>query len=304
VKRYIALILIVAVCLVPAAALAQGQEDTLVIAASQHIVASVATVAQNIRVDGVVDGDVTSWSGEITIAGSVGGDVVSYGGSVTVLATGRVRGNILATGGALRLDAGAVVAGQAIDAGGGGALASLLDLLDPSNAGASDAVIGRTLFSAAVAVLLMAFCLLYLAFWPGRIAVASATLSRLPGQALWLGLLTTLILALAVLPLAGLLVASVVGVPVLLVLLALMLALYVYGLVVLARALSTRVGVYRASAPGGAIAVTTLALVLVIAVVTAFAPLEGLAIFYLVASPGLGALIVSRGGIAVPLAAQ
>lgn len=60
------------------------------------------------------------------------------------------------------------------------------------------------------------------------------------GRALTLGLLTTLALALAVLPLAGILVASVVGVPVLLALLALALALYIYGLVVLARSLSLR----------------------------------------------------------------
>jgi hypothetical protein len=48
----------------------------------------------------------------------------------------------------------------------------------------------------------------------------------------------------------------------------------------------------------------TLALVLLIAVVVALAPLWGLALFFLMASPGLGAVVLSRGGIARPIAAR
>ena len=47
-----------------------------------------------------------------------------------------------------------------------------------------------------------------------------------------------------------------------------------------------------------------LALVLLIAVVVALAPLWGLALFFLVASPGLGAVVLSRGGMAQPVAAR
>ena len=46
------------------------------------------------------------------------------------------------------------------------------------------------------------------------------------------------------------------------------------------------------------------ALVLLIAVVGALAPLWGLALFFLVASPGLGAVVLSRGGMAQPVAAR
>jgi len=232
-------------------------------------------------VDGAVDGDVTSWSGAITISGVVGGDVVSYGGAVMVTATGHVGGHILASGNTLRMENGAVVAGQKIAGGGGGALASLVDLLDPSAGVSGNGAVGRVLFGRVLGVLLVAFCLLYLAFWPGRIAVAGATLQRLTGRALALGLLTTLVLALAALPLAGLLLASVVGVPLLIALLALALALYVYGLAVLARTLSAR----RATPPdnASALSVTTIAitivLALLVAVVTALAPLWGLARF-------------------------
>jgi hypothetical protein len=300
-KRYIHLILLLGLWLVPGAVLARAQSDALVIAAGQHVAGNVATIAQDIRVDGTVDGDVTSWNGAIIIAGSVGGDVVSYGGAVTIMPTGQVAGHILASAGMLHQLPGAVVAGQKISGGAGEALASLLDLLNPARPDDPDDALGHALFGVALAVLLTAFCLLYTAFWPGRVALAGDTLRRLPGRALTLGLLTTLALALALLPLAGLLVASIVGVPLLLALLALALALYIYGLVVLARMLSAR-GAMPAN--GGRMVACTLALVLLIAVVVALAPLWGLALFFLLASPGLGAVALSRGGMAQPIAAR
>ena len=302
-KRYI-LLLILVLWLVPGAVIARAQGDALIIAAGQHVTGNVATVVQDIRVEGTVDGDVTSWNGAITISGSVGGDVVSYSGAVTVMPTGQVAGHILASPGMLHQAPGAIVGGQKISGGAGEALASLIDLLNPAGQGGPDTGLGHVLFGGALAVLLAAVCLLYSAFWPGRVALAGATLRGLPGRALALGLLTTLAFLLALLPLAGLLVASVVGVPILLVLLALFLALYVYGLVVLARTLSTRAGPTQGGALDGRMVVWTLALVLLIAAVGAFAPLWGLALFFLIASPGLGAVVLSRGGIAQPIAAR
>ena len=307
-KRYILLMLLFGLWLAPGAALARAQTDAIVITAGQHVAGNVATIAQDIRVDGTVDGDVTSWNGAITIAGSVGGDVVSYGGAVTVMPTGQVAGHILASAGKLHQAPGAVVAGQKISGGAGEALASLLDLLNPAGPVDLDDTLGHALFGVALAVLLAAFCLLYTVFWPGRVALAGDVLRHLPGRALTLGVLTTLALALALLPLAGLLVASVVGVPVLLMLLALTLALYVYGLVVLARTLSARGGIPTNGgatlAKSGPMVAFTLVLVLLIAVAVALAPLWGLALFFLVASPGLGAVVLSRGGMAQPLAAR
>jgi len=300
-KRYILLPLLLLLLLMSSVSVARAQNDALVIAAGQHVAGNVATIAQDIRVDGTVDGDVTSWNGAITISGSVGGDVVSYGGDVTVGETGRVGGHILASAGVLHQAPGAIVAGQKINGGAGEALASLLDLLNPASRASPDYVFGRSLFGLALAVLLAAFCLLYMAFWPGRVALAGDTLRRLPGRALTLGLLTTLALALALLPLVGVLVASLVGVPLLFVLLALALALYVYGLVVLARMLSAR---GAPSATSGRMLAITLALVLLIAVVVALAPLWGLMLFFVAASPGLGAVVLSRGGMAQPVAVR
>ena len=298
------LVLLLAFAL-PTAALAQS-DTPLVIAADQKVTGSVSTVAQDIHVDGVVQGDVTSWSGGITIAGTVGGDVVSYGGPVHVTATGRVGGHVLASGGALRLDTGAVVAGQAISGDWRGALASLLDLFIPTTTNPGAGPLGRALLVVVLAVLALAFCLVGTALWPRRVAIASTSLLRLPGRALALGLLTTLVLGLATAPLAGLLIASVIGLPLLLVLLIAVLAPYIYGIAVLARALSAWVAAPNAQRqpPTGAATATAVVLVVLVAAIALVAPLWGLALFYLLGSPGLGGAILSRGGMVVPLAAQ
>jgi hypothetical protein len=290
----------------PGAALAQGQDEALVVAAGEQVAGSVATVSRDIRVDGVVAGDVTSWNGSITIAGTVGGDVVTYGGAVTVTATGRVAGHILASGGGLRVEPGASVAGQAIGGGGGGALASLLDLFMPAAETSEVGPAGHALFGTVIGVLLAAFCVLLVALWPRRVLIAGATLRRLPGRAAALGLLATAALALALAPVAGLLVASVIGVPLLVALLALALAPFVYGLAVLAHAAGAGLAVRAGGAPsqGRMGTLAALALALPIAVVVALAPIWALALFYLLASPGLGAVLLSRGGLMLPLAAR
>lgn len=288
----------------PTSALAQGRQP-LVVTADQHLAGSVSTVSEDIRVEGTVEGDVTSWSGAITIAGSVAGDVVSYGGAVTVTATGHVGGHVLASGGPLRLEPGAVVAGRTISGDGRGALASLLDLFVPSAGPGGVDPLARALLAIVLGVLLLAFCAVGGALWPRRVAIAGASLARLPGRALAVGALTTLVLGLALLPLTGVLVASVVGLPLLLLVLAIALAPYVYGLTVLARALSEWLAARTGRGSSYAnMTVSAAALVVPLALVGMAAPPWGLALFYLLASPGLGAAILSRGGMALPVSAR
>lgn len=302
-RRSIALIVILAGLLPVFPALAQVRERALLVPAGQHVAGNIATTTQDIEVAGMVDGDVTSWSGDIVISGRVGGDVVSYNGHITVAGMAQVSGHILALSGGVQREPSASVAGQVL---GGpepvGALASLFDIFAPAPvAQGSNAAVGRLLFSLVLGVFLLAFCLLCIALWPGRTATASLTLRRLPLRALALGLLTTLILALLLLPLVTLLAATLIGLPLIAVLLALALVPYIYGMATLAqlpaRALPRTSGV---SQPTLVLAVT---LVLLIALVALIAPLAGLALFYLVASPGLGAAILSRGGLAVPVGA-
>jgi cytoskeletal protein CcmA (bactofilin family)/uncharacterized membrane protein len=293
--------------LLPASAAAQPSEGALVIPAGTTYTGNLATVTRDVRVDGVVAGDVTSWSGDIEVRGRVDGDVVSYSGRVTLAAGAQVGGNILAAGGALRLDAGVAVAGQAIRGEGGGtALANLLDLFSPADADGG-AAIGRALFGVALGVFLLAFMLLCIAFWPHRTAVASQTLRRVPGRSAVLGLLTTLLLALALPALVALLAATLIGLPLVVVLLVVAQAPYVYGLATLVRMLGASRPQARAVSPlragEGPNRITLVAaavLGLLIALGALLEPFWGLALFYVLASPGLGAVLLSRGGLVVP----
>ena len=193
---------------------------------------------------------------------------------------------------------GAAVAGQSINsATGGGALASLLDLIMPGvDAGAFGGV-GRALFAGTAGALLAAFCLLFIAFWPRRTRLAARVLAQTPARALALGALTTLLLALLLPPLGALLVASVVGVPLLLVGVALVLAVYAYGLAVLSQLVGGWLARRAGSKPGALPFLALLALVLPVMIASALSPLTGAVLFVALALPGVGAAIVSRGGL-------
>jgi cytoskeletal protein CcmA (bactofilin family) len=298
--------------LLPAGAAAQEREAPLIIPAGQTYAGDLATIARDIQVAGEVVGDVTSWSGAIVISGRVSGDVVSYSGRVTIEAGAHVGGHVLASEAGLQLDRAAAVAGQTIRSENGGvALANLLDLFSPGNTSSGGAAVGRGLFGAMLGVFVLALALMCVAFWPRRTAAAARTLRRMPARAAALGLLTTLLLALLLPPLAALLAATLVGLPLLLVLLAIIQAPYVYGLASLARAApgaadgndgqldSTRVRP-TSLAIGGPTLLLAAGLALLVAIVAALAPLWGLALFYLLASPGLGAALISRGGLLAP----
>ena len=306
-KRYAALLVVLATLMLPGHALAQAPQGTLVIPAGQHVTGTVATVTQNILVEGEVTGDVTSWSGDIVVRGRVGGDVVSYGGQVRIAATARVEGHVLALGG-LQSEPGARVAGQVIGGEGGQtALAGLVDLFTSPQAGAGSAVaVGRALFGMVLGVLVLSFCLLCVAFWPRRIALASAVLQQLPLNAVALGLLSTLILALLLPALIVLLAATLLGVPLIVLVLVLVQVPYIAGLAALARAGAAYLAGWDrpAAHTDRAMLVVAAVLGLLIALVAAIAPLWGLVLFYLLASPGLGAAILSRGGLLVPWAVR
>lgn len=296
--RIIAIFFLIAL-FVPGVAAAQSDDRPLVIPAGQTYIGNLATTTQAIQVAGVVSGDVTSWSGDILITGRVGGDVVSYSGQVTIENGAHVDGHVMALGGALDLAANAVD-GQAIRGGEGSiALANLFDLIAPGGDVGDNAAVGHILFGMVLGVFLLAFCLLCMAFWPQRTAATSLTLRRSPGLALLLGLLSTLLLALALPPLVALLAATLIGMPLIVVLLALAQVPYVLGLATLARA----AGLKERRATAGPERMTLLvsaALALLVAIGAALAPLWGLALFYLLASPGLGAALLSRGGLFAP----
>jgi hypothetical protein len=209
----------------------------------------------------------------------------------------------MALGRQLQEEAGAQIAGEKIRGGSGAsAVANVLGILVPApDADPGDSSVGRGLFGAALGVLSLAFCLLCIAFWPRRTATASQTLLLFPGRAALLGLTTTLALALMLFPAIALLAATMVGMPLIVVLLLLVELPYLYGLATLARAIGVRGGGHGgAHELSGMTIAGVLVMVLLIALVGAVAPLWGLVLFHVVASPGVGAVILSRGGLLVP----
>jgi hypothetical protein len=287
--------------LLPRSAAAQEQDGALVVPADTTA-PSVATVGQDVLVEGTVSGDVTSWSGDITVSGQVGGDVISYAGRVRVLSGGRVGGHVMAPGGVQR-EGESQIAGQVMGGPKGSqALASVRDVFEPGvpHSGIGAATVGRPLFGLLLGLFLLVFTLLGAAFWPRRTRQTMLTLRALPGRAIAVGLLTTLLLA-ALTPLLGaLLTATLVGLPLLVLLALLVQAPYLYGIAALTQALGPAVrDVTADTGLGRETLAATAALALLVGLTAAIQPLAGMALLYLVASPGLGAAILSRGGMAI-----
>lgn len=284
----------------PGLAQAQG-EAPLTVPDGQHVDGSVATVTQNIDVAGDVTGDVTSWRGNITVSGHVGGDVVSYAGSVTVKPSARIEGSVLAAGGQLQGATKAQVEGKAFEgAGNGRALASVVTLFtQPSDQSTpSGDQVSSVFFGFLVTVFLMAVSLLWAALWPRRMAATTTTLQTLPLRSLGVGLLSTLVLASAVVPLTAFLTATIIGLPVVIVLLILIQLPYIYGFATVVQAIGA--SHEQTALINRSTALAALGMALLIGVVTALLPLAGLVLFYLLASPGVGAAVLSRGGVMLP----
>jgi hypothetical protein len=146
--------------------------------------------------------------------------------------------------------------------------------------------------TALLALLLTVACA---ALWPRRTAGTSLALRSAPLLAAGLGALTTLLLAIALPPLASLLALSLIGLPLLLPLLLALQLPYIFGLAAICRPLAERLG-WRGRHPAGATALGALLLLAPLAALGAAAPVASAAIFYLVSSVGLGAAILSRAG--------
>jgi hypothetical protein len=293
-------LLVVALVLLPGVVYAQ--EGALVVSRGEQVVGDVATIQRHIRIEGMVQGDVTSWFGSIYIQGTVAGDVVSYGGSITLDDGARVDGSVLGMGGEVQQHHSARVAGQLIgDAFIGKQMtASLLNVADGQHS-TPTAWLHYVLVSVALCGLVLALAALSMLIWPHRITRTSEVLLAMPWRSLLLGLLTTLLLGTLLLFGALLLALSLVGLPLLLVLVLLAHLPYVYGLVSLALALVRRVTeAQQRRVALWAVVLATLVLFVPVVLVAAISTLLSAALFYLLASAGLGAAVLSRGGVLVP----
>lgn len=295
-RRWVAILAALLAALSPGLALAQGPAP-LTVAAGEVVHGDLASVDRPIVVEGTVEGDVTSLSGTITVSGAVYGDVVSYAGSIDIAPQAEVGGSVLSLGGGVVRDGGARVAGEVLGEepfAGLAVAASLAPFLSLRGGAAADLPFPLPLLSAALALMALLVALVCASVWPRRTLGVSLALRRAPGRAVAVGLLTTALVGLLLLPIGGLLAMSLVGLPLLLPLTLALQIPYLFGLACVGRALA--VGVGPAGAPEPAAAAGVALLLLPLGVVGAFAPLWGAAIFYLVASAGLGAAILSRGG--------
>jgi hypothetical protein len=285
----------------PGRALAQNAEAPLHIEAGQQQHGDVVTLQRDIVIDGSVEGDVTSWLGDITVTGHVRGDVVSYSGAVVLAAGARVEGSVMRLAGAIEQQDGAQVAGQVIgEVPVGGMAASLLDASGRPLA-TSAGWLSYGLLSALLVLLTLAVALATALVWPRRTANMSNVLLHAPWRSLALGVLTLLLLAQLLVLLAGLLALSLVGLVLLPPLLLLLHLPASYGLAVLAHVLVRRPGhrPERAVTPAS-LAFTVGIMLLPVVLLGIVSPPGGLLLFYLLASAGLGAALLSRGGVLAP----
>lgn len=303
-QRYKLLLLLLLCALLCAPGRALAQEPPLVIPQGQQIQGDVSSTGRSLLIEGEVLGDVTSWNGEITVRGHVHGDVVSYGGSIALEPGARVDGHVLTLAGAVEHATTARIAGQMIGgdgAVGGRAVAGLVSLINPRPTEAGGTSQGLGVLALALAALLPALAAAL--FWPRRSAGAARTLQFMPWRSAGLGLLSTALLAALLPPLAALLAISLVGLPLVLALLLLVQIPYIGGLATLAYTLGQRLpSASTARSPLAAMALGALLLLLPLAVLGIYAFAWSAVLFYLLASPGLGALILSRGGAFAPSA--
>jgi hypothetical protein len=295
-------VLLLALLLVlPGHALAQNAEAELRVEPGQQHHGDVVTVQRDIIIAGSVAGDVTSWFGDITVTGQVGGDVVSYSGSVVLAEGARVEGNVLRLAGAIEHHDSAQVAGQVIgEVPVGGMAASLLDASGrPLTTSAG--WISYSLLSALLVLLTLAVALAATLVWPRRTANISDVLLYAPWRSLALGIVTLLLLAQLLVLLAGVLALSLVGMVLLPPLLLLLHLTASYGLAVLASVLVRYPGrrPERTVTPA-ALTLTVGMMLLPVVLLGILSPPGGLLLFYLLASAGLGAALLSRGGVLAP----
>lgn len=257
---------------------------------------NIATITSDIRVEGEVTGDVTSWTGNIVVNGYVHGDVVSYTGTIELTPGARVDGNVMSLGGRVQADE-ATIAGKVFVGGTGGQyLSRLVGIFAPTPFGPASTVgIAGWPFSLVLGLALLILCLLMASVWPQRTASTAIMLAYHPGRAALIGLLAGVALS-ALLPLlATLLAVTLIGLPLSIILLVLANLPYIIGLAALIQAARATLEP-RTLAVSRTLIFVAFGLILPIALVGMISPAAALLLFYLIASPGLGALLISRFG--------
>jgi len=245
---------------------------------------SVATVASRIEVDAPVQGNVSSVWGDVSIDQPLDGNVASLFGNITARAP--VNGNVLVGSGQFSGDSALAQAGIITD---------LDKLVLASGVPGLDRIVWsqqniRTVIAGVGTLVLFVLLGLSATLWPSPLAQASAALATQPWSSVGLGTLLLGASALLLAPLVALLSWSVVGLLSLPLLLLFLHLPVIFGLAVvggtLVLRLLPRATTWQTLLANGAVLLALLLL-------TLLAPLLGLLAFYLVASVGFGAMVLS-----------
>lgn len=293
-KRWILRGVIALVLLLPSLVLAQAKaQPGLVIESGRTLISDVATVAQPIVIDGVVEGDVTSILGSIIVRGSVEGDVVSLFGDVTFEPQSAVEGQVMAAMGTVALPESVQHAPAAAIFSGNLANQGMANLL-PGNHGQQLGTLDRFTVVVALGLIGIVIAALLALIWPRSIAAAARALALAPDRAAGLGLLWIGLEAIMVGAVALVCMITLIGMPLLPVLMLVAQVPFLVGLTVVAQTLGERLGVRGVAAvPAGAL------LLLIPAVSLALLSLlVAFAYFFIVGSVGIGGLILLRVSVA------
>ncbi len=281
-------------------ALAQGPQcirvgQDVIVPAGESCAGDAVAIGGDVVVRGRVGGSAVAIGGSVWVSGQVEGDVVSLAGEVLLQGRAQVAGDVSVLGGLLHMEAGSAVRGGVLV--GGPAVAGWESVYDRPEASLW-AQLGGAALAAAVA---LGLCLLLAwglrACWPRRSQAVVETLRGRFLPSLGLGVASTILLA-AIVPVALLLLLlTVVGVVLVPVLVLPVLLLYLAGLTVGGMALGEALRARLQALPAGLSTALGLAILVVLTVLPAVvAPWWGPACAVLLASAGVGAVVLSRVG--------
>ena len=273
----------------------------VVVAAGERYSGDLSTFDQPVIVLGEVDGDVTSWAGSITVYGIVRGDVVSYTGAIELDAGAVVEGNVLAIAGGITIANPVTLQGAVIGIeplAGAALVVSLVNVLSGQASGRRWLPPGSNALITGFVVLLLSTAVTLI--WPRRTAGIGRALRAAPLRSALVGLLSTVLILLAMPFLLGLLTLSLVGLLLVVPLVVLLHLPYVVGFTGIARAIAATWPPAVALRPPLATVSGALIIIVPLVIISLVSPLAGMLAGYAIASWGLGAALISRGG-ALPI---
>ena len=250
----------------------------------------VVAVGRDLEVAGQARSDVAAVNGEVRITGTVEGDVIVLGGDARLGSTARVVGDVYVVGGAIEAATGASIDGRSVaypDASG-----AWLALLEAPVLGADSStplILGAKL---ALLTVWLALALVLFAAAGRQVLATSEAVRREPLRCFSVGLVGVIAMLLTAL-LFNVLAASVIGLPLLLLVVLLAVILKLWGMVALFHALGdwllARFG--RRMTPLNAACIGLLALGLV-----KLTPWAGLIAWHAASFIGVGAALLTKLG--------